>query len=161
VTCEEVSAKLDAFVDAELPAPTLLAVARHAGTCPACDEALRGLASLRDAVEQAITSGVDDLGLSGVWPSVAAAADRADARRAWMARLRTAPAWGAAAALAAGALLWLRSEPPEPTRVAARTRPNHAVIERLDTTGARFELRRERKNGTTLIMVSADDGGLP
>jgi len=29
------------------------------------------------------------------------------------------------------------------------------VIERIDSSG-HFELRRERKNGTTLIMVSAD-----
>ena len=39
--------------------------------------------------------------------------------------------------------------------MAAHVRPNQAVIERIDSEGGRFELRRERKNGTTLIMVSA------
>jgi hypothetical protein len=42
--------------------------------------------------------------------------------------------------------------------VAARpARPNQAVIERINSDGRRFELRRERKLGTTLIMVSAVD----
>src|SRR5207247_2105358 len=35
MTCAEVEGLLDAFVDAELPAPALLAVARHAGGCEA------------------------------------------------------------------------------------------------------------------------------
>jgi anti-sigma factor RsiW len=161
MTCADAAPLLDAFVDAELPAPTLLAVARHAGACAACDAALRDLASLHDAVERSVAGPTAALDLSGVWPAVAAAAARHDAGRAWRISLKTVPTWGAIAALAAGAVLWLRSAALEPTRVAARPRPNHAVIERIDSAGARFELRRERKNGTTLIMVSADGGTLP
>ena len=90
-----------------------------------------------------------------MWPAVSAGIDRHDARAAWRRRLRTAPAWGVALAAAATALVWLRSPGPDPPRLAARPRPNQAVIERIDSSG-HFELRRERKNGTTLIMVSAD-----
>jgi hypothetical protein len=45
--------------------------------------------------------------------------------------------------------------------MATRARPNQAVIERIDSEGGRFELRRERKNGTMLIMVSATPDAVP
>jgi len=51
----------------------------------------------------------------------------------------------------------MRSPEPEPARLAAAPRRNQAVIERIDSSG-HFELRRDRKYGTTLIMVS-DQGG--
>jgi len=39
----------------------------------------------------------------------------------------------------------------------ASHRRNYAVIDRLASQGARVALRSERKNGTTLIMVSSDE----
>ena len=154
LTCADVAELVDAFVDAELPAPMLLAVARHAGGCAECDATVRRIAALSESVERTIGAAAAALDLSAVWPTVARGMDAADARRAWVRRLRTVPAWGIALAAAASAMLWLRSS-PEPARFAARApRPNQAVIERIDTSG-HFELRRERKNGTTLIMVSA------
>jgi anti-sigma factor RsiW len=160
MTCNEVSEQIGAFLDAELPGPQLLNIARHAGTCSVCDDAIRSLTALREAIERSTRTALDGLDLTRVWPAVELSALREDRRRAWRRRLRTAPAWGVAAAMAAGALLWLRTGTPEQTRVAARPRPNQAVIERLDTAG-HFELRRERKNGTTLIMVSDTDDGTP
>ena len=70
-------------------------------------------------------------------------------------RSRQLPVWGAVAALAAGALLWLRTPQPETVRVT-HARPNQAVIERLvSSEGARVGIMKDRKYGTTLIMVSA------
>src|SRR5207249_3787497 len=92
---------------------------------------------------------------SRVWPAVSQGIERHDVRVEWRRRLRTVPAWGVALAVAASVVLWVRSPGPEPQRVAARPRPNQTVIERIDSSG-HFELRRERKNGTTLIMVSPD-----
>jgi len=155
MTCGEVEALLDAFVDAELPAAMLLAVARHAGACTACDAVVRELTTLREVVERSVAAEAEALDLSRVWPAVSQGIERLDARVEWRRRLRTAPAWGVALAVAASAVLWVRSPGPEPQRVAARPRPNQTVIERIDSSG-HFELRRERKNGTTLIMVSAD-----
>lgn len=156
MTCSDVTELLDAFVDAELPAAMLLAVARHAGACATCDAAVRELSALHEAVEQVALTDAETLDLSGVWPAVAQRIGETVSRRAWRERLRGAPAWGMAiAAMAAGAVLYVRppsSEPP--TRVATRPRPNQAVIERINSDGSRFELRRERKYGTTLIMVS-------
>jgi len=155
MTCGEVEALLDAFVDAELPAAMLLAVARHAGACTACDAVVRELTTLREVVERSVAAEAEALDLSRVWPAVSQGIERHDVRVEWRRRLRTVPAWGVALAVAASAVLWVRSPGPEPQRVAARPRPNQTVIERIDSSG-HFELRRERKNGTTLIMVSAD-----
>ena len=157
MTCGDVIQVLDAFVDGELPGPMLLDVARHAAGCPACDHAVRSLESLHEEIERTMRTEADALDLGGVWPAVASAMARDDARRAWRRRARTLPTWGAIAAMAAGAVFWLRT-PPMPVRIA---RPNQAVIERLDGTGSRFEIRRERKNGTTLIMVSAAESAVP
>lgn len=159
MTCADVADLLDRFVDAELPAPMLLAVARHAGTCPACDTAARELTAVRDLLGRTVQSEADAIDLSGVWPAVARAADRIDTRRTWVRRMRLAPVWGVGLA-AASALFWLRATTPEPVRVAERPpRRNQAVIERIDSTSP-LELRRDRKDGTVLIMVSAP-GSLP
>ena len=162
MTCADVAQLLDSFVDAELPAPMLLAVARHAAGCPACDATMRDLTALHEAVERVGTEGGASLDLSRLWPALERAADRIDARRGWMRRLRTAPVWGVALAAAASAVFWLTAT-PEPTRVAQRpVRPNQAVIERLDSEGAHVQVRRERKTGTMFINVSADGGaGVP
>jgi len=156
MTCADVADLLDRFVDAELPAPMLLAVARHAGACPACDTAARELTSVRDALGRTVQAEADRLDLSGVWPAVARTADRIDARRAWARRMRLAPVWGLGLA-AASALFWLRAT-PEPVRVVERApRRNQAVIERIDSASP-LELRRDRRDGTVLIMVSASAG---
>src|SRR5262245_39265891 len=164
MTCADVTELLDAFVDAELPPPMLLAVARHAAACTPCDTEVRQLAALHEVVDQASRAAAERVDLSGVWPAVEGRIERIDTRRAFGRRLRSAPMWGAALAMAAGALFWLRGTEPETARSVARTatRPNHAVIERIDSNGP-FELRRDRKSGTTLIMVSAADtaGGAP
>jgi anti-sigma factor RsiW len=160
MTCADVQQLLDAFVDAELPGPMLLSVARHAGSCAACDADIRELSALHEALERMVRADVDALDLNRVWPAIDAGMTRVDARRAWARRLRSAPAWGMALAAAAGAVLWLRSPAPDTAREVARSsaRPNFAVIDRLSSGVSRVAISRERKLGTTLIMVSADAG---
>lgn len=155
MTCAEIEPLLDSFVDGELSGPTLVEVARHSGGCPTCDVGVRRLIGLHEAVERVLRDKADALDLKAVWPAVQAAIAPTDARRTWRRRFRTAPAWGAAvAALAAGAVLWMRTPPPEPGPMrVARPRPNQAVIERLvSSDGARVV--KDRKYGTTLIMVT-------
>ena len=159
LTCTQASDLLDAFLDAELPGPMLLAVARHAGACPACDGEIRERSAVHDAVEQTVRAEADALDLSGVWPAVAAGTTRADEHRIRVRRLRTLPMWAAAGvAVAASAVLWFQMPGPAPDAPrVARARPNHAVIDRLASEGARVALRSERKNGTMLIMVNSDE----
>ncbi len=160
MTCEDASQLLDAFVDAELEGPALIDVARHAASCPSCDAALRELMALHEVVGQRGRADADALELSGLWPALEPQLEQADARRAWRRRLRSAPVWGALA-IAASALFFLSGPTQRPATQTARARPNRTVIERIDSEGGRFELRRERKNGTTLIMVSASADDVP
>jgi len=160
MTCEDAAPLLDAFVDAELEGATLIAVARHAAGCPSCDTTLRELIALHEALESHGRADAESVDLSGLWPVLEPQLDATDARRAWRRRLRSAQVWGGLA-LAASALFFLSGPQQRPTQVATRARPNQAVIERIDSEGGRFELRRERKNGTTLIMVSATADDVP
>ena len=164
MTCSDVERLVDAFADAELPAPTMLAVARHAAGCPTCDDSMRRLQALQESVARAVRAEAETLDLSGVWPAVAAAADRVDARRSWSRRARAVPAAAAGAlAVAAAAVFWLQSARVAPTpetrpaAVASRTLPNQAFIDRL--AGKDLRLRREPRSGTTIIWVNATDGG--
>ena len=165
MTCADVERLVDAFADAELPAPTMLAVARHAAGCTACDESVRGLQALHDSVARVVRDELDALDLSDVWSAVAAAADHVDARRSWSRRARAVPAAVAALAVAAAAVFWLQGVRVVPTRVASigpplapRTLPNQAFIDRL--AGKDLRLRREPRSGTTIIWVNATSGGL-
>src|SRR5947208_2715790 len=155
MTCAEAEQLLDSFVDAEVPGSILVEVARHAGSCTACDQAVGEVTTLGESVEGVVRRQVEGVDLSVVWPAVDRRIGRAGTRGAWRHVLRRLPVWGAVAALAAGALLWLRTPQPEPVRVT-HARPNQAVIERLVSSGgARVGIMKDRKYGTTLIMVSA------
>src|SRR5437867_381470 len=92
MTCADVDRLLDAFVDAELPAPMLLAIARHAGGCPTCDAAVRDLTALHEAVERSAREEAESLDLARVWPAVVRGIERVETRRVWRRRLRVAPA---------------------------------------------------------------------
>jgi hypothetical protein len=160
MTCEEASPLLDAFVDAELEGAALIDVARHAAACKSCDAALQELIALHETLGRHGRADGESVDLSGLWTALEPRLAQTDARRAWRRRLRAAPVWGGLA-IAASALFFLSGPQQRPTQVAAHVRPNQAVIERIDSDAGRFELRRERKNGTTLIMVSAGGDDVP
>ena len=112
MTCAEAEQLLDSFVDAELPGSMLLEVARHAGSCPACDRAVREVTTLRESVERVVRREVEGVDLSGVWPAVERRIGRSGTRGVWRHVHRQLP-------------------------------------------GARVGIMKDRKYGTTLIMVSA------
>jgi anti-sigma factor RsiW len=162
MTCGDVETLLDAFLDSELPPPMLVAVARHAAGCGACDEAIRSLTILREALADTVRRDAETVDLSGVWVNVEAAIDSTQRRRQWHQRLRGAPMWAAGLAMAAALALVLmnvdRTAVTAPTgsgeRIASASRlpPNHAYIDRL--AGRDVLLRREPKSGTTVIWVN-------
>lgn len=171
MTCTDVEQLLTPFVDAELPSPMLLAVARHAASCPTCDTAVRELTEVREAVAEVMDAAVDDLDLSGVWNGVAEVIDAQRPRQHPQAHpkvrpLRALPVWGSMVALAASLLLWIGAPvqdaggpvgmptasvatKPAATRVAARTRTE---VDRI--AGKAVALRREPKTGTPIIWVN-------
>lgn len=181
MTCNDVSTLLDPFLDTELPPPMLLAVAKHAATCPPCDATIRELTELRELVARDNAAAVDDLDFSGVWTAVEAGMDRHDTAQARTRRIRSLPMWGTMVAMAASVMLWFAgSYAPEAqqstrgtpaTQVAhhqERTRPNPAwkqtanatYIDRLKSQRA-VDVRREPKGGTTVIWVNhvVEDAG--
>jgi anti-sigma factor RsiW len=166
MTCTDVEQLITPFVDAELPSPMLLAVARHAAACPACDATVRDLTALCEAVAEAMDAAVDDLDLSGVWSGVAEVIDAQQATTHPKVRpLRALPVWGSMVALAASLLLWIGAPVQDGgpaavqtagvaakapvTRVAARTRTE---VDRL--AGKAVALKREPKTGTPIIWVN-------
>jgi len=176
MSCSESEKVLGAFVDSELSPERLFEVARHAGQCDRCSAAVSELLAGRQAVADAIDALVSRLDLSATWPGLEAAIERTDAEVAWRRRARsvrrrlsrTAPVWGSLAALAAGAIFFLRapaslpvatvaSDPwPSAVRVASKPLPNHIYIDRL--AGKDIALRREPKTGPTVIWVNHEVG---
>jgi anti-sigma factor RsiW len=165
MTCSDVEQLLGHFVDAELPPPMLLAVARHAAGCRDCDQAARQLTALHEAIAHTVEADVAMLDLSGVWSAV----DRRIApiepsSVGWRRRVRSKPLWGGALAAAASALFFLQTQVggplplPLPVTVSKPKRPqmaqNQAFIDRL--AGKGVAVRREPKSGTTIIWVNYD-----
>jgi len=155
MTCGDVETLLDAFLDSELPPPMLVSVARHAATCTSCDGTIRSLTTLRERLADTVRSDAEGIDLSGLWTQVDAAIDVTERRRRWTQRARGVPMWAAAGMAAAAATVLVLSNlqsTPRPGVQVARMPPNHAYIDRL--AGRDVLLRRELKDGTTLIWVN-------
>ena len=156
MTCGDVETLLDAFLDSELPPPMLVAVARHAGGCGACDETIRSLTSLRDAVADTVRRDAEAVDLSGLWSRIEGAMESVDQRRRWRERLRGAPMWVAGLAVAAGLAL-VAMNVPVPTKSIQIARGNsyprnHAILDRV--AGRQVGVRQGPKDGTTVIFVN-------
>jgi anti-sigma factor RsiW len=155
MTCGDVETLLDGFLDSELPPPMLVAIARHAGGCSTCDQAIRSLTAVSEALAETVRRDAEAVDLSGLWFRVDAAIESTQRRRRWSERLRGAPVWAAGLAMAAALVLVLLNVQPPPPGPAVRhyrVPPNHAYIDRL--AGRDVLLRREQKSGTTVIWVN-------
>lgn len=165
MTCREVEKLLDLFLDGELEARPMRAVALHVTRCPACEALLRGLERLQELVSDAINDAVAEVDFSRFWPSIATQAETV--QRSWRGlggRLRavtrrpTLIAAGMAAALAVSAFALWRSIP-----VATRgvTHVNNQVrIDSLTSDSPSVALLSESATNTTVIWVS-DEGTAP
>jgi anti-sigma factor RsiW len=155
MTCGDVETLLDGFLDSELPPPMLVAIARHAGGCSACDQAIRSLTAVREALAETVRCDAEAVDLSGLWSHVDAAIESTQRRRRWSERLRSAPVVAAGLAMAAAlalVVLNVQSNPHVSGVRPSRVPPNHAYIDRL--AGRDVLLRREQKSGTTVIWVN-------
>lgn len=166
MTCADVEPLVDPFVDAELPPDTLLAVARHAGSCHACDSTILERTALRRALVATLDEELARFEMDRVWPAVARALERRRERdRSAARRWRDAAVWSAPLALAAGLLLavgiWRGRPAHEP---AVATRPESAMVQRTGELrnraafdrlwGRAIEVKREPKAGTTVVWVN-------
>ena len=156
MTCREAEKLLDLFLDGELEARMMRAVALHVTRCGACEALLQGLERLQDAVA--------DVDFSRFWPTIAGRVD--GVQRSWRGlggrarELARSPALVAAAmatALAVSAIaLWRQL----PAGAPAATVNNQARIDTLTSDAAAVALLSEAKTNTTVIWI-ADEGSAP
>src|SRR5713101_5991663 len=110
MTCREASNLLPRFFDGELDAHQMRAVALHSTRCGTCEAELRELERVQELVSRSVSTIVDEIDLSGLWPAVERHLGTArvswwaslgdwwnDGEREWVIRL---PAFAAAAAIA-------------------------------------------------------------
>ena len=163
MTCREAEKLLDLFVDGELEARLMRAVALHVTRCAPCEALLQQIERLQDALADAMTDAVADVDFSRFWPSIAGRVDTA--QRSWRGlrgRVRelawrpTLVAGAMAAALAVSAIALWRELPAAAPRVVN----NQARIDALTSDASSVTLLSESKTNTTVIWVS-DEGMQP
>lgn len=71
MNCRETRPLLPLFLDGELASRQMRAVALHSTRCAECEEELRGMERLQDAIASHISTEVDQIDLSLVWTAVA------------------------------------------------------------------------------------------
>lgn len=153
MSCNDVDPRLDAFIDSELSPSEQVDVARHIAACASCEESVREMLGLRDALSSTANAWANGLNLSGVWPEVESAMDAHDGRQWWRWKgtrraAHAVPMWAAGVAMAAGALLTMRAvQPGDDPIVMAKGVEIRRVVGDVD-------VRHDRKHDTTLIFVN-------
>jgi Putative zinc-finger len=109
MTCHELDARLDDWVDGSLPAAEMLEVEAHLASCPACRESER---RLRQVLAHAAALPSSQSPSRDLWPEIAERLARERAW-AWVGTTRGALALAAAATVLVGigALLWVQRAP--------------------------------------------------
>ena len=129
MNCEELRAKLDAYIDGELSPDELRAFEDHAAACADCGRELEMAKLVRDALGELDEEVAVPLNVQAGWRNAVRAEAKRRANRRW---LRAAYAAAAALVLVIGATAMLRSMP---SRDMAETRmiaaaPTDAVVAR-------------------------------
>ncbi|MEO8602162.1 MAG: zf-HC2 domain-containing protein [bacterium] len=171
MTCRETRPLLPLFFDGELEARQMRSVALHSTRCTACEEELRELEHLQEAVVSHISALVDEVDLSQVWAGVA---PRLSAQTpSWPSRVRGwleehRPGWGvrgpAFAALAVAALLTLvlvqpATQSPEPIAAPVAKIDNSAKLDSMQSSVDSVALVTEAETNTTLLWIMDDAKG--
>jgi anti-sigma factor RsiW len=171
MTCREARPLLPLFFDGELEARQMRSVALHSTRCTACEEALRELEHLQEAVLSHVAALVDEVDLSQVWagvaPRLASRVPSLAARgRAWWEEHR--PSWSmrgpAFAAVAVAALLTLvivqpTPEVSKPLAVPLAKIDNSARLDSMQSSVDSVALVTEAETNTTLLWIMDDAAG--
>jgi len=172
-TCPDFERRFDGFLDGELDAHSLRAMALHAGTCPTCGAELERAERLQALLSDAVEERVEAIDTSLLWTSIEArleprsfglwarariAAADALSPRNW---LRPVPAVALSGAVAAALALWMWPTATEST-VAVEVANNHAQIERIESSAPHVAVWSEPERHTTAIwVVSYEPEGTP
>jgi len=168
MTCREALNLLPLFFDGELDANQMRAVALHSTRCGGCEDELRRMERLQEAISAQVIGAVDEVDFAVLWRGIderlgtshvswwtRARAWWSEGERGWVIKV---PAFAAAAAVALlGFLLWTRTAPttqPDASQVASVD--NAASIESLDSDVDAVTVLNDAETRTTVIWVSDD-----
>jgi len=165
MSCRETRPLLPLFFDGELEARQMRAVALHSTRCAACEDELRHLERLQEAVASHVSALVNEIDIDAIWAGVAPrlgvrAPSLGRRLRAWWDErefgwLVRGPAYGAlAAGLLLGIAVWLQDDPqraPEIVRV-----DNSAVLDSVQSSVDSVALVTDEETNTTLLWVLDD-----
>ena len=164
-TCQDFARRFDGFLDGEMDAHSLRAMALHASHCPACGQDLERAETLQELILNAVEGEVERLDTLALWANVQARLE--PLRMPLHARLRGYfPQWswprpvpalalgGALAALLA--LFWpVGSTPQRSVPVPVTIADNRAQIERIESNRSHVAVWSEPSAHTTAIWVAS------
>ena len=175
MTCRDAAPLLSLFLDGELDSHQMRALALHSARCTACEQELRQLERLQEAISTTISSAVDEIDLQGFWPGIERRLT--SLRRPWWQRARLwwgegehawlirVPAFAAAVAVAAFAFfLFTRNPTPGPQSAAPQLAAvdNAATIESLESDVDSVAVLNDPETRTTVLWVNdVQNGDLP
>ena len=159
IQCPDFARRFDGFLDGEVDAHSLRAMAAHAGHCDRCGAELEQAESLQELLLRAVEDETDRIDAGALWrrvepqlePALGSALPRWRARIADWRRVPSVPALAVGGVLAAALalLLWPVATPSEPTRVA----DNHAQIDRIESSAPHVAVWSEPSQDTTVIWL--------
>ena len=167
MTCREVEKVADLFIDGELEARVMRAVAMHVTRCAPCEAVIQRLERLQDAITETFEEAVASVDFSRFWTAVSVRAGelRPSGLGGWGRRLlgsrvvtpaRTA-ALAAAIALMLGALTLVRGI----TSPVHRRANNQVRIDSLTSDAHSVALLSEPQSNTTVIWIVAPGDAAP
>lgn len=177
MNCREALPLLPLFVDGELEARQMRGLALHATRCPGCEDELRRIERLQDAVAEFVNKQVDEIDLGEVWEKVAPRLGPPPAP--WMMRLREwwsaedrnwwvrVPLYAGAAAVLVAVGLWQFSSGVVGPPVEVAAVDNSVILDSVKSDAEGLALLREPETNTLVLWVSdvsledGDLGGMP
>lgn len=167
MTCREASNLLPLFLDGELDSRQMRSVALHSMRCSACELELKEMEHLQDLVGNTIRGQVAEIDLAALWPAVESRIGQV--QLPWARRLRARwediqaeldmrlPAFAAAAALAALAMVWYARQPNLPQLLESQQFASNdaaSSVERLDTIYDSVSFFSDPKTDVSVLWVS-------
>jgi hypothetical protein len=161
-TCEEFAKRVDGFLDGEIDAHAMRAMALHAGSCASCGGDFDRAEALQGLIRSTVLAEVDRIDTSQLWSGIEARLEaprrgvlagwrlRGSRERRWLSPVPALALGGALAALLA-LYAWPTTRPTESIAVA----DNHAQIERIESTAQHVAVWSEPREHTTAIWVAS------
>jgi hypothetical protein len=170
MNCRESRPLLPLFLDGELESRQMRAVALHSTRCFECEEELRSMERLQEAIASHISAEVDQIDLDLVWTAVAPRLGSTSPNwqqrwEEWWDSIREGGrTWGPVSAAVAAAgilaiLLWQGDGSTPPEQLAAGDRDSGVIVESVRSSVGSLALVNE-PNTDTMLMWITEDGPL-